>query len=187
MSHCCFDLHFFDLSGEMDEDGLTEFLAKFFKVSDCEVDVFVFWPTERALQSVNVTVFELFGEDSSGGDFLFVGVDKAAVLEGKAFEEFADQKGEFFAFAGVELIMGSINEGVFFHGVSMEVTIQVNIALFEEIGDEFFEVVDFGVKVFGGIFPFFVEVVSTNIGAVVAVNDTVGVDHGYNLEDEVLA
>ncbi len=63
----------------------------------------------------------------------------------------------------------------------------MNIALFEEIRDEFFEVVDFGVKVFGWIFPFFVKVVSTDIGAVVAVNDTIRVDHGYNLEDEVLA
>jgi hypothetical protein len=129
----------------------------------------------------------LFGEDSSRGDLLFVGVDEAAVLEGKAFEEFADQKGELFAFAGVELIMRSINECVFFHGMSMEVAIQVNIALFEEIRDEFFEVVDFRVKVFGWIFPFFVKVVATDIGAVVAVNDTIRVDHGYNLEDEVLA
>ena len=187
MSHCCFDLHFFDLFGEMDEDGLREFLAKFFKVPDCKVDVFIFWTAERALQSVNVTVLELFGEDSSGGDLLFVRVDEAAVLEGKAFEELADKEWELFAFAGVELIMGSINEGIFFHGVSMEVTIQVNIALFEEIGDEFFEVVDFGVEVFGGIFPFFVKVVATDIGAIVAVNDTVGVDHGYDFEDEVLA
>jgi hypothetical protein len=187
LSHCCFDLHFFDLFGEMDENGLTEFLAQFFKVPDCEVNVFVLWTTERALQSVNITVFELFGEDSSGRDLLFVGVDKAAVLEGKAFEELADQKGELFAFAGVELIMGSINECVFFHGMSMEVAIQVNIALFEEIGDEFFEVVDFGVKVFGGIFPFFVKVIATDVGAVVAVNDTIRVDHGYDFEYEVLA
>jgi hypothetical protein len=71
--------------------------------------------------------------------------------------------------------------------MSMEVAIQVNIALFEEIGDEFFEVVDFGVKVFGGIFPFFVKVIATDVGAVVAVNDTIRVDHGYDFEYEVLA
>jgi hypothetical protein len=52
--------------------------------------------------------------------------------------------------------------------------------------DEFFEVEDLGVVYFGGVFPLLVEVVARDVGAVVAVDDSVGVEHGHDLEDEVL-
>lgn len=42
-------------------------------------------------------------------------------------------------------------------------------------------------KVFGGIFPAFIKIVAANIGTIVAVDDTIGVDHWYDFEDEVLA
>ena len=50
-------------------------------------------------------MLELFGENSPGGDLLVIGVDKAAILEREALEEFAYQKRKLLAFSGVELIM----------------------------------------------------------------------------------
>ena len=53
--------------------------------------------------------------------------------------------------------------------------------------DQFFKVEYLRVVDLGRILPLFVEIVSRYIGAVVAVNDTVRVQHGYDLEDETLS
>ena len=42
-------------------------------------------------------------------------------------------------------------------------------------------------KVFWRIFPAFVEVVTTYVWTIVAVDDSVGIDHGYDLEDKILS
>ncbi len=42
-------------------------------------------------------------------------------------------------------------------------------------------------EVFGRIFPLFVEIKATDIGAVVSMDYTIWVNHGYDLEDKVLS
>ncbi len=59
-----------------------------------------------------------------------MGVNKAAILERESFEEFADEERKLLAFSGVKLIMRSIDKGIFLHGMTVKVTIEVNIILF---------------------------------------------------------
>lgn len=57
------------------------------------------------------------------------------------------------------------------------------------IGDRGYEfgIVDGGVELFGGLDPLSVEVSAWEVAAVVADDDAVDVQHGYDFEDEVLA
>ena len=41
-------------------------------------------------------------------------------------------------------------------------------------------------KVFGGIFPFFVEIITTNVGAIISMDYTIRINHGHDLENKVL-
>lgn len=51
---------------------------------------------------------------------------------------------------------------------------------------QFFEVKYFRVVNLRRVFPLLVEIVARNIGAIVAVNDAIGVQHGNYLENEAL-
>lgn len=130
--HGGLDLEFVDFGGEMDEDGLTELFAQLFEVSDSEVDVVVLRSAEGTFQSVDVAVFELLGENCPRRNLLLLApVNEAAVLEGKSLEKFAYQEWKLLASPRVDLVVRSVDEGVLFHRVAMQVAVKVDLALLQ--------------------------------------------------------
>ena len=83
--------------------------------------------------------------------------------------------------------MASIDEGIFLHGVAMEVAEERDLSELLDAHDHFFEVEYLRVVYFGGVGPFAIEVVPRYVGPVVPMNDPIRVEHRYYFEDEVLS
>lgn len=76
----------------------------------------------------------------------------------------------------------------------VEVAVYQQLALFLDLLDELnrsiryiFGVVDSGVCLPAGIYPLPVKISPKQIAAVVSVNDSIDIEHRYDLEDEVVA
>lgn len=129
---------------------------------------------------------ELFAEDYSTSAFFFLYIKETTVFEGERFEKFAHEKWELLSILGVAIVMTTIDESISLHRVAMKVTKQDHFSNFLDTKDQFFEVENLWVVHFGGVFPFTIEVITRNVRPVVAVNDSIRVQHRDNLEDEVL-
>lgn len=111
----------------MDCECFTELLPEFLEVPDCEVDILVFWSTEGTFKCVDVTVLELFAENSPTGALFFLHIQEAAIFEGECFKYFAHKKWKLLPVPGIGSIMAAIDEGILFHGMTMQVTEESNL------------------------------------------------------------
>jgi len=80
----------------------------------------------------------------------------------------------------------AIHKSILFHRMAVQITKKYDIADLLNAQYQFFEIEYFRVVNLGRVFPLFVEIVARNVGAIVAVNDAIGVQHGNYLENEAL-
>jgi len=179
-------MHLLDLLAEVYQQGLAEFLAQLFEVSHREVNVLVLWAAEGTLEGVDVAVFQLLRQEGSACALLLLQIEEAAVFEREAFEYFAHQEGELLAFARVSGIMAAIDEGILLHGVAMQITKKEHFPYLLNAEYHLLEVEYLRMVYFGRVVPLLVEVVARDVAPVVPVDDSIRVEHGYDLEDEVL-
>ena len=81
----------------------------------------------------------------------------------------------------------TVEEGVLSSAVAVEVAVQSQRALVCETGDELLGVVNRGVQHLARVLPSSVQVAACQTAAVVTVDDSVWVEHGDDLEDELVS
>lgn len=101
--------------------------------------------------------------------------------------QLAASEGENSHSVGVLGIGVAVEETVEFFAVAMEVQNEADLSLFADLLDESFDGCDFrAVGVFLSGVPFSVEVLAAEVGAIVAIDHTVGIDHWNDIDHVVL-
>ena len=111
--------------------------------------------------------------------------EKAAVLEGKGVEVgFHNGRVDLFLLRCV--LVAAVHEAVFLPRVTMEVAVEHEVPLLLHTLDELLGVVDGWVELLVGVDPLSVEIDQIEVAAIVADDDSIGVEHGHDLKDEIL-
>lgn len=101
--------------------------------------------------------------------------------------QLAASEGENSHSVGVLGIGVAVEETVEFFAVAMEVQNEADFSLSADLLDECFDGCDFrAVGIFFGGVPFSVEVLAAEVGAIVAIDHTVGIDHWNDIDHVVL-
>ena len=101
--------------------------------------------------------------------------------------EFREHEWEDAALLRLGLVVAAVHEHVLFSRVAVQVAVQENASLVVQIPYQLLGVVDRRVQVLVWGLPTPVEVTACQRASVIAVYNSIGVEHGYNLEDVLLA
>lgn len=113
-------------------------------------------------------------------------VKKTTVFEAKSLEKFANEERKTLALQRILTIVAAVDECILLAGVAVQITEKKDLTTFLNTGDELFEMKHLSVVYLRWVLPFLVEVITRQIAAVVAMDDTIRVKHGHDLEHKVL-
>jgi hypothetical protein len=147
---------------------------------------------ERHLECEAVYDIELFPESNlneiciySCSAFAVLLEHEATILKGEHLAVILHEPGEDLLLPGG--IPGTaIDKGVLLPGVAVEIAVEHEVPLLLHPLDELLGVVDGGVALLAGVDPLPIQVHAGQVAPVVAVDHPVDIQHGHNLDDEVL-
>ena len=143
--------------------------------------------TKTDFKGEAVDDIEFFPQGNTCSAFTILLHSEAAILKGKEgaivlHEHWEDLLSTNQVFAGA-----TVNEDILLATVPMEVAVNQKFTFFFGLSDKIFGVVNSRVSFSAWLDPLTVKVSSEEIAAVVAVDNTVHVEHWNDLEDEVLS